>query len=231
MLHHPRRAPEGAADRAPRSRDRLFRRMRNDVECDVWTARYRAAFCCGSRTRCGSFRVRSGSEAIRRGYDRYHRRHPAEDAQSLLASPRYASFVSVIESVGVAGDRPAVASAADGRLPAKRRDGASRAPVAGHEPPRDELPEPAWAGNPRVDDHAEYALRSFDVRPDRLIPRLLLDTPRTDLNPAERKADPGHDCVRLQRLRVPARSVHRGVCPARRAMGFLGVRAAAPLRP
>jgi hypothetical protein len=43
-------------------------------------------------------------------------------------------------------------------------------------------------GTPAVDDHAEYVLRSFDVRPDRLIPRPLLNTPRPDLNPAERKA-------------------------------------------
>jgi hypothetical protein len=43
-------------------------------------------------------------------------------------------------------------------------------------------------GTPGADDHAEYVLRSFDVRTDRLIPRLLLNTPRPDLNPAERKA-------------------------------------------
>lgn len=43
-------------------------------------------------------------------------------------------------------------------------------------------------GNPAADDHAEYVLRSFDVRPDRLIPRPLLNTPRPDFNPAERKA-------------------------------------------
>jgi hypothetical protein len=39
-----------------------------------------------------------------------------------------------------------------------------------------------------ADDHAEYILRSFDVKPDRLVPRPLLNTPRPDLNPAERKA-------------------------------------------
>ena len=43
-------------------------------------------------------------------------------------------------------------------------------------------------GNPAADDHAEYVLRSFDVTSDRLIPRPLLNTPRPDLNPAERKA-------------------------------------------
>ncbi|WP_338869277.1 hypothetical protein [Myxococcus stipitatus] len=43
-------------------------------------------------------------------------------------------------------------------------------------------------GTPEADDHAEYVLRSFDVKADRLVPRLLLNTPRADLNPAERKA-------------------------------------------
>lgn len=43
-------------------------------------------------------------------------------------------------------------------------------------------------GTPEADDHAEYVLRSFDVRPERLIPRPLLNTPRADLNPAEKKA-------------------------------------------
>jgi hypothetical protein len=43
-------------------------------------------------------------------------------------------------------------------------------------------------GTSAADDHAEYVLRSFDVRTDRLIPRSLLNTPRPDLNPAERKA-------------------------------------------
>lgn len=43
-------------------------------------------------------------------------------------------------------------------------------------------------GNPAADDHAEYVLRSFDVKADRLIPRPLLNTPRPDLNPTERKA-------------------------------------------
>jgi hypothetical protein len=43
-------------------------------------------------------------------------------------------------------------------------------------------------GTPVADDHAEYVLRSFDVKPDRLIPRPLLNPPRPDLNPAERKA-------------------------------------------
>jgi hypothetical protein len=43
-------------------------------------------------------------------------------------------------------------------------------------------------GTSAADDHAEYVLRSFDVRPDRLIPRPLLNTPRPDLKPAERKA-------------------------------------------
>ncbi|MBU8897794.1 hypothetical protein KRR26_19440 [Corallococcus sp. M34] len=43
-------------------------------------------------------------------------------------------------------------------------------------------------GTPDADDHAEYVLRSFDVRSDRLVPRLLLNTPRADLNPMEQKA-------------------------------------------
>jgi len=43
-------------------------------------------------------------------------------------------------------------------------------------------------GTPASDDHAEYVLRSFEVKTDRLIPRPLLNTPRPDLNPAERKA-------------------------------------------
>lgn len=43
-------------------------------------------------------------------------------------------------------------------------------------------------GGPAADDHAEYVLRSFDARPDRLVPRPLLNTPRPDLNTTERKA-------------------------------------------
>lgn len=43
-------------------------------------------------------------------------------------------------------------------------------------------------GTLTADDHAEYVLRSFDVTPDRLVPRLLLNTPRPDLDPAEREA-------------------------------------------
>lgn len=43
-------------------------------------------------------------------------------------------------------------------------------------------------GSSAVDDHGEYVLRSFDVKPDRLAPRPLLNTPRSDLNSAERKA-------------------------------------------
>ncbi|QSQ17884.1 hypothetical protein [Myxococcus landrumensis] len=43
-------------------------------------------------------------------------------------------------------------------------------------------------GTPDADDHAEYVLRSFDVRRERLVPRPLLNTPRADLDPAERKA-------------------------------------------
>jgi hypothetical protein len=43
-------------------------------------------------------------------------------------------------------------------------------------------------GTPAADDHAEYVLRSFDVRPDRVTPRPLLNTPRPDLDPEEQKA-------------------------------------------
>lgn len=43
-------------------------------------------------------------------------------------------------------------------------------------------------GTPFADDHAEYVLRSFDVVGDRLVPRLLLNTPRPDLDAGERAA-------------------------------------------
>ena len=43
-------------------------------------------------------------------------------------------------------------------------------------------------GTPAADDHAEYLLRSFDVAGDRVVPRPLLNTPRGDLGPAERRA-------------------------------------------
>jgi hypothetical protein len=43
------------------------------------------------------------------------------------------------------------------------------------------------AVRPAEDDHAEYLLRSFEVSNGALVPRPLLDTPRADLDDAERK--------------------------------------------
>jgi hypothetical protein len=43
-------------------------------------------------------------------------------------------------------------------------------------------------GTPYADDHAEYVLRSFDVRGPKLVPRLLLNTPRPSLDAGERRA-------------------------------------------
>jgi hypothetical protein len=43
-------------------------------------------------------------------------------------------------------------------------------------------------GTPYADDHAEYVLRSFDVRGSKLVPRLLLNTPRSSLDAGERRA-------------------------------------------
>jgi hypothetical protein len=43
-------------------------------------------------------------------------------------------------------------------------------------------------GTPDNDDHAEYVLRSFDVRGDRLVPRRLVNTPRPDLAASDRRA-------------------------------------------
>ncbi|WP_342379533.1 hypothetical protein NVS55_08660 [Myxococcus stipitatus] len=79
----------------------------------------------------------------------------------------------------------ALPSTASERVAAVGRRVARLPPMSGLETNFQNLHGP---GTPDADDHAEYVLRSFEVRRERLVPRLLLNTPRADLDAAERKA-------------------------------------------